>query len=52
MIIKKIFNNNAILAKDLDKHEFVDMGSGVGFIKSVGEKIDESLIIKGFSLTN
>lgn len=50
MIIKKIFNNNAILAKDLDKHEFVVMGSGVGFKKSVGEKIDESLIEKTFIL--
>ena len=50
MIIKKIFNNNAILAKDSDKHEFVVMGSGVGFKKSVGEKIDESLIEKTFIL--
>jgi beta-glucoside operon transcriptional antiterminator len=50
MIIKKIFNNNAILAKDSDKHEFVVMGSGIGFKKSVGEKIDESLIEKTFIL--
>lgn len=50
MIIKKIFNNNAILAKGLDKHEFVVMGSGVGFKKSVGEKVDESLIEKTFIL--
>ncbi|OOM75967.1 transcription antiterminator LicT [Clostridium puniceum] len=50
MIIKKIFNNNAILAKDSDKHEFVVMGSGVGFKKSVGEKVDESLIEKTFIL--
>lgn len=50
MIIKKIFNNNAILAKDSEKHEFVVMGSGVGFKKSVGEKIDESLIEKTFIL--
>ena len=50
MIIKKIFNNNAILAKSLDKHEFVVMGSGIGFKKSIGEKVDESLIEKTFIL--
>lgn len=50
MIIKKIFNNNAILAKDSDKHEFVVMGSGVGFKKSVGEKVDEALVEKTFIL--
>jgi len=50
MIIKKIFNNNAILAKDSDKHEFVVMGCGVGFKRSLGEKVDESLIEKTFIL--
>ena len=50
MVIKKIFNNNAILAKSLDKHEFVVMGSGIGFKKSIGEKVDESLIEKTFIL--
>jgi len=28
MIIKKIFNNNAIMVKDSDKHEYVVMGYG------------------------
>ncbi|EHI99179.1 transcriptional antiterminator, BglG [Clostridium sp. DL-VIII] len=54
MIIKKIFNNNAIVAKDLDKHEdkheFVVMGRGIGFKKSVGERVDENLIEKTFIL--
>lgn len=50
MIIKKIFNNNAILATDSEKHEFVVMGSGVGFKKSVGEKVDETLVEKTFIL--
>ena len=50
VIIKKIFNNNAIVVKDLDKHEFVVMGCGIAFEKSVGEKVDEHLIEKTFIL--
>ncbi|NSA04379.1 transcriptional antiterminator [Clostridium beijerinckii] len=50
MIIKKIFNNNAILAKDLSKQEIVIMGRGVGFKKSVGDQVDENLIEKTFIL--
>jgi beta-glucoside operon transcriptional antiterminator len=50
MIIKKIFNNNSILAKDSDKHEFVVMGCGIAFKKNVGEKVDENLIEKTFIL--
>ena len=50
MIIKKIFNNNAIVAKDSDKHEFVVMGCGIAFKKNVGEKVDENLIEKTFIL--
>jgi len=50
MIIKKIFNNNAILAKDSDKHEFVVMGCGIAFKKNVGDKVEENLIEKTFIL--
>jgi Transcriptional antiterminator len=50
MIIQKIFNNNAIVAKDSDKHEFVVMGRGIGFKKSVGEQVDKNLIEKTFIL--
>lgn len=50
MIIKKIFNNNAILAKDSSKQEIVIMGRGVGFKKSVGDQVDENLIEKTFIL--
>lgn len=50
MIIKKVFNNNAIVAKEADKHEFVVMGCGIGFKKSVGDVVDESLIEKTFIL--
>jgi beta-glucoside operon transcriptional antiterminator len=50
MVIRKIFNNNAILAKDLDKHEFVVMGCGIAFKKNLGDKVDENLIEKTFIL--
>ena len=40
MIIKKIFNNNSILALDSDKREVVVMGCGIGFKKDVGDTID------------
>lgn len=50
MIIKKIFNNNAILARDEDKHEFVVMGCGIAFKRNVGEEVDKSLIEKTFIL--
>lgn len=50
MLIKKIFNNNAILAKDSNKHEFVVMGCGIAFKRNVGDKVDENLIEKTFIL--
>lgn len=50
MIIKKIFNNNAILARDSDKHEFVVMGCGIAFKRNVGELVDKNLIEKTFIL--
>lgn len=50
MIIEKIFNNNAIVARDSDDRELVVMGRGIGFKKSAGEKVDETLIEKTFIL--
>lgn len=50
MIIKKIFNNNAILVQDCNKSEFVVMGKGIAFKKNVGEKVDKNLIEKTFVL--
>lgn len=49
MLIKKIFNNNAIVAEDSNK-EFVVMGCGIGFKESVGDKVKEDLIEKVFIL--
>jgi beta-glucoside operon transcriptional antiterminator len=50
MVIKKIFNNNAILAKDPNKNEFVVMGCGIAFKRNVGDQVEESLIEKTFIL--
>ncbi|WP_138493629.1 BglG family transcription antiterminator LicT [Paenibacillus pinistramenti] len=50
MIIKKIFNNNAIVANDPHRQELVVMGCGIAFKKSVGDPVDESLIEKVFIL--
>jgi beta-glucoside operon transcriptional antiterminator len=50
MIITKIFNNNAIIAKDQKRDEFVVMGRGLAFKKSAGEQVEEHLIEKVFVL--
>lgn len=50
MIIKKIFNNNAILVQDCNKNEFVVMGRGIAFKKNIGEEVDKNLIEKTFVL--
>lgn len=50
MVIKKIFNNNTLLAKNSEKNEIVVMGCGIAFKKKVGDEVDESLIEKTFIL--
>ncbi|GAA0086251.1 PRD domain-containing protein [Clostridium sp. CTA-7] len=50
MIIKKIFNNNAVVAKDSSNREIVVMGCGIAFKKSVGEYLDDNKIEKTFIL--
>lgn len=50
MRIKKIFNNNAILAVDTKNREVVAMGSGIGFKRSVGEILEEKSVEKVFIL--
>lgn len=50
MIIKKIFNNNSILAENSDKREVVVMGCGIGFKKDIGDSIDEKKVEKTFIL--
>lgn len=50
MIIKKIFNNNSILALNSDKREVVVMGCGIGFRKNIGDSIDIEKVEKTFVL--
>ncbi|GJM77308.1 transcription antiterminator BglG [Paenibacillus macerans] len=50
MIIEKIFNNNAIIARDEEREEFVVMGRGIAFKKSAGDEVDKGLIEKVFIL--
>lgn len=50
MVIKQIFNNNVILAKDSSKNEIVAMGCGIAFKKKVGDAINVKLIEKTFIL--
>lgn len=50
MVIKQIFNNNVILAKDSSKNEIVAMGCGIAFKKKVGDAINIKLIEKTFIL--
>ncbi|MDO4536013.1 MAG: PRD domain-containing protein [Clostridium perfringens] len=50
MIIKKIFNNNVVLAKDKSKDEIIAMGCGLAFKKKPGDILDKDLIEKTFIL--
>ena len=43
MKIGKIFNNNAVMAKDNNNREIVLIGCGLAFKKKVGDEIDEAL---------
>ncbi|MGE7759920.1 BglG family transcription antiterminator LicT [Peribacillus sp. NPDC097895] len=49
MRIKKIFNNNVLLAKN-DNKEIVIMGKGIGYLKKTGDKVDMSIVDKTFIL--
>ena len=46
MIIKKIFNNNVVLAKEKNKDEIIAMGCGIAFKKRSGDILDKDLIEK------
>jgi beta-glucoside operon transcriptional antiterminator len=50
MLIRKIFNNNVVLAVALaeDENELILMGRGIAFQKKVGDLIDESKVDKKF----
>ncbi|MGL4523157.1 MAG: BglG family transcription antiterminator LicT [Bacilli bacterium] len=51
MIIKKVFNNNVVLAKDAGK-EVVVMGKGIAFQKKTGDEIKADIVERTFVLEN
>lgn len=50
MKIKRVYNNNIVLAEESDGNEMVLMGRGIGFKLSRGDDVDKSLIEKKFEL--
>lgn len=48
MLIRKIFNNNVVLAVGEDENELILMGRGIAFQKKAGDVIDESKVDKIF----
>lgn len=52
MRIKKILNNNVVVAESLHEKECIIVGKGVGFNKQIGEIIDREKTEKIFQLEN
>lgn len=50
--IKKVLNNNVLIAKNQDHPEVVLLGKGIGFNKTKGDLILEGLVEKMFVLTD
>lgn len=48
MQVKKVFNNNVVLATTDEKSEMIVMGKGLGFQKKSGDLLDEENIEKKF----
>lgn len=48
MRVKKVFNNNVVLAATNEQSEMIVMGKGIGFQKKSGDEIDEDFIEKKF----
>ncbi len=48
MIIKKIFNNNVLLAENAQQLEMILLGKGIAFQKKAGDAVEESKIDKKF----
>ncbi|AZB42592.1 transcription antiterminator [Bacillus sp. FJAT-42376] len=51
-IVKKVLNNNVLIADHLDFHEVVLIGRGIGFSRSKGDQIEEHSYEKMFVLKN
>lgn len=52
MKIRKILNNNLVLARDEQENEVIVKGRGIGFYKKRGDLIEESIIEKIFITDN
>ena len=50
MIIHKKLNNNVVIVLDDNNNELILTGKGISFNKSTGERVDEKLIEKQFTL--
>lgn len=50
MIVRKILNNNLLLASDESGHEQIVMGKGLRFLNQVGEELRQEQIQKIFVL--
>lgn len=50
MRIHKILNNNAIIFLNKTGHEQIAMGAGIAYKRKAGEKVEEALIDKVFSI--
>ncbi|MFB7139655.1 PRD domain-containing protein, partial [Gottfriedia sp. NPDC056225] len=50
--IKKVLNNNVLIAKNPDHTEVVLLGKGIGFNKTRGDLISEGVVEKMFILTD
>lgn len=48
MRVKKVFNNNVVLAETKGQSEMIVMGKGIGFQKKSGDAIEEEFIEKKF----
>ncbi|MFL2101483.1 BglG family transcription antiterminator LicT [Desemzia sp. FAM 23991] len=48
MRVKKVFNNNVVLAATNEQSELIVMGKGIGFQKKSGDDIEEDFIEKKF----
>lgn len=48
MRVKKVFNNNVVLAATNEQSELIVMGKGIGFQKKSGDEIEEDFIEKKF----
>lgn len=50
MIIKRLINNNLIVADTVDSNEILVMGKGIGYCKKPGDFIEDSRIEKSYRL--